>query len=208
MVLYRIIWIFLLLSVVAGCQNPLNLENRTYKKAYYVNALSKLRIFQSFTTMCYEERGQYCTMQDLFRGGGIDEAFYQAWDGHPDPEPLSGYFFSEIERDSRGALLNRRIRTGLCAYPEIPGKTGDLIICALADMTTLDKKFQYMGDEGVVSGSDEWAIYQAMYEDLGSPVKKWPSQSELKTKFQMLHAPTPQKGLQQARDLFDKAHKQ
>jgi hypothetical protein len=201
---------FLFLSVVAGCQNPLNLENKIYKKAYYVNALSKLRIFQSFSTMCYEERGQYCTMRDLYmlNGGAIDKAFYKAWDGHTVPEPLSGYFFSEIERDSRGALLNRRIQTGLCAYPEIPGKTGDYIICALADMTTLDREFQDKGNEGFVSGSDEWTIYKAMYEDLGSPVKKWPSQSELKAKFQVLHALNPQEGLQQARDLFDKALKQ
>jgi hypothetical protein len=195
-------FIFIFIMVL-GCQNP---YGSFEKKANQVNALSKLKQFQAYTTMYYEENnGFYGRLND--DGTGIDEAFYKAWDKHTNPEPLSGYLFSHIETGLNGLTLNLRERIGLCAYPFKPGKTGDFIYCALADLRVLEKKFSGMA-QGFTSGAEEWTVYKAQYKDLGGPVHAWPAEEDLHTIFQPINKKAPQEGLDEARKLFDTIRKQ
>ena len=88
---------------------------------------------------------------------------------------------------------------GLCAYPAKPGKTGDLIICILADPQNFQEGMS--GDFPTVSHGEEWTFYKAKYKDIGEPVRSWPSDETLQETFQALKKRTPQEGLREAERL-------
>jgi hypothetical protein len=145
-------------------------------------------------------------LRELYEDGAyrgiISQAFFNAWDGHSQPQPLAGYLYASIDRDSTGAPLDRFNYAGLCAYPAEPGKTGDLIICILADPRHFQAK--EIGDFGAaVSHGEEWTFYKARYEDVGKPVRRWPSDRTLRETFQAVDKRTPEQGLREAQRLVE-----
>ena len=177
-------WVAILaLVIMLGC---------TIKVANETNALSNLKRYQVATSLYQVEEGEYGTMSELYEAdqGIIDQALYDAWDGNPDPRPLGGYLFSEIVHDTDGGPLEVDERAGLCAYPVGPGKMGHDILCVLLD----SRKFkpEPIGEEGFVSQGEEWTFYRARYRDIGGPVRRFPSDSELQRKFVPLSKLTPE----------------
>lgn len=170
-------WVAILaLGMMFGC--TLNIANET-------NALSHLKKYQVATSLYQVEEGEgkYGTMSELYEAGQgiIDQVMYDAWDGNPDPRPLGGYLFSEIVRDTNGQPLDFRERAGLCAYPVGPGQMGEDILCVFAD----SRKFnpEPISEDGFVSHGEEWTFYRASYGDFGGPLRQFPSDSELQSKF-------------------------
>ena len=160
--------------------------------------------------MNWVETGRYGSLPELYEEdiyqGVINDAFYNAWDGLDEPEPLGGYLYSSIETDVYGAPLDRMNYAGLCAYPAEPGKTGDLIICILAD----PRHFQgeSIKEYGGISHGEEWTFYTALYEDIGEPLHSWPSDETLAETFQALKKRSPKEGLREARRLAESVSKQ
>ncbi len=202
---------FWMLAVCAmiGCErtdySSLFEGTKEYKQAHETSAMSYLKRYQTATSLNQVEYGRYSNLPDLYEEGGyrglIDEAFYEAWDGHDDPQPLGGYLFSDVDADANGAPLDREDRAGLCAYPSKPGESGDHIICVLADPRHF--KAEPISAGGFVSHGEEWTFYKAKYEDIGEPVRRWPSDGELGGVFQPYQKRTPAEGLREAQRLKD-----
>ncbi len=170
-------WVAILaLGMMFGC--TFNIANET-------NALSHLKRYQVATSLYQVEdgEGKYGTMSELYEAGQgiIDQVMYDAWDGNPDPRPLGGYLFSEIVHDTNGKPLDFRERAGLCAYPVGPGTMVDHILCVFVD----SRKFkpEPIFEDGFVSHGEEWTFYRASYRDIGGPLRHFPSDSELQSKF-------------------------
>ncbi len=195
-------FLVILAFALHGCYGLFE-DSEPLKRARETKALSLLKKYQTAATFHQMEAGLYGSLPGLYEDGAyqgiISEAFYNAWDGHDQSRPLGGYLYSSIDTDSSGDPLDRMNYAGLCAYPSEPGKTGDLIICALAD----PEHFQggMSGDFPAVSHGEEWTFYTAMYEDIGEPVHSWPSHETLQEKFQALKKRTPREGLREARRL-------
>ncbi|MFC1588530.1 hypothetical protein ACFL54_09475, partial [Planctomycetota bacterium] len=85
------------------------------------------------------------------------------------PKAFEGYLFTIIDMDDSG-------QSGLCAYPEKPGKTGDTILLVFID--------GYFAENPVFTNKrDTLYIYQASYKDIGRPINEAPSAQEL-SKFE------------------------
>jgi hypothetical protein len=196
-------FLVLLAFALHGCYGLFE-GSEPLKRARETKALSLLRQYQTAATFHQVETGFYGSLPELYEDGSygagiINEAFYNAWDGHDQPQPLGGYLYSSIDTDWSGAPLDRMNYAGLCAYPSEPGKTGDLIICALADPEHFQEGMS--GDFPAVSHGEEWTFYTAMYVDVGEPLHSWPSDETLEETFQALKKRTPQEGLRDARRL-------
>jgi len=184
------------LICIGGCADALLVP----QEAYEVKVKADLRKFQSYSAFYYMETGRYGSFEQVLEavGSEADSDLYWAWDGHADAEPDGGYFFCEIAGGPGGGPLDRRVRTGLCAYPAKPGVTGDYIYCVLADTSALDA----MGSPeefGFVSRGEEWKMVRARYKDIGGPPRYWPSEAQLKEKFEVLEGISPEEGLRRAR---------
>ncbi len=169
------------------------------KKHNETRAMSFLKKYQTAASLYQVEYGRYASLKEVYEDGSsgvIDKDFYQAWDGHNSPQPLSGYLFSSIDQDSEGGELDLTDRAGLCAYPENPGGSGDLIICTLSDPG--DFKAEAVGG-GFISHGEEWSFYVANYADLGKPLRKWPSAAIIKKHFTKLQKRNPSLALEEAR---------
>lgn len=177
--------------------------NSAFKKANETHALSSLKKYQIAQNLYQvsDGRGEYGSIQALYEAGEgvIDNSLFDAWDRSPSPKPLGGYLFSEIEQDTTGEPINRAERAGLCAYPAKPAKTGDHVICAISDSRHFTPR--EISGGAFVSHGEEWTIYKARYEEIGAPIRRFPSDSELAAKFQALEKLTPEKGVQKARRL-------
>ena len=194
--------------VLFGCYSPFE-SSEAYKRARETRALSFLKKYQTAATINQMETGQYADLPGLYEDGAyqgiISNTFYYAWDGHDQPRPLGGYLYSSITTDESGAPLDPMDYAGLCAYPAEPGKTGDLIICILADPAHF--KAETNNGYGAVSHGEEWTFYAANYEGIGEPLHSWPSKVTLQETFQSLKKRTPQEGLREAKRLMDSLSK-
>lgn len=179
-------------AALLGCENPdaasLFEDSKEYRYARATQAMSYLKKYQVAANVSQVETGRYGLLQNIYENGDpsglISDELYQAWDGHVSPQPLEGYLFSSVETDPSGAPIDQSERAGLCAYPSEPGKTGDLIVCVLADPRHFTAEALEGG--GYVSHGEEWTFYSASYEDIGEPVRHWPSDDELAGKFRAL----------------------
>ncbi len=181
----------------SGCSSELN------KQRNETRAMSFLKKYQIAASLYQVEYGRYASLKEVYEDGSsgvIDKEFYQAWDGHNSPQPLSGYLFSSVDQDSEGGALDRTDRAGLCAYPENPGGSGDLIICTLSDPG--DFKAEEI-EGGFISHGEEWSFYVANYADLGKPLRKWPSAAMIKKHFTKLQKRNPSQGLEEARTMAE-----
>lgn len=177
------------------------------KKGSEAKILSILKRFQICSNLYQMEQGRYGKLQELYEWDKreMGEELYRAWDGHNNPQPLGGYLFTNIDRDASGAALDLREQIGLCAYPAEPEKTGDYIFCMLADLRDPDEIDGSIEQNSFISHGQEWTLYKARYEDIKGPVRRWPTKSELKTKFHAREKLTPEEGLEKARDIYKRA---
>ena len=102
--------------------------------------------------------------------------------------------------------LDRRNRAGLCAYPADPDGVADKVFCILADLHRLDAQVD-ANEYGFVSHGEEWSIYKAKYEDVGGPIRRWPSERELRLRFQEIGKLTPMQGLKKSQQVYDEYEK-
>ena len=166
------------------------------KRANETVAMSQLKKFQTANALYHVEFGHYVSLETLYEdgsSGAIDDVLFAASDSRPDPQPINGYLFSSLDEDDEE-------RVGLCAYPQEPGETGDLMICALTDLSTLDEPEE---SEGFVSGADEWRIYVTDFTSFGGPLRTWPSDEQLDTQFTALEGRSPKDALTEARRLME-----
>ncbi len=175
-----LLWIIASLSLL-GC-GRVELIREAGKQARETKAMSLLKQYQVAQTI-YRIEGldpeqKYAHLAELFGERLVDEQIFRAWDGQSDPEPASGYLFAEIDAD-------RHRRAGLCAYPGQPGRDRDLMILMLLDH----------------SQRDGWNFYVIPFEEIGRPVRRWPS-SSLLGRFQKIGKLSPKEGLRRARELF------
>jgi hypothetical protein len=152
------------------------------KQANEVTALSQLKKYSTAQAWVSVETGRYLhSLPELYeyagRGGVLDEALLNAWDRAPDPVPLNGYLFTEVEQDESGARLTDPWRCGLSAFPAIPGRSGDHVMLVLMDDRSEPSDLSPVSDGG-------WRLYRARVEDLSGPIRRWPSPDELQTKFE------------------------
>ena len=175
------------------------------KTANETKAMSILKMLQTASAVYQCEReGIYGTIKELHDSGGmISESIYQAWDRQEKPTPISGYLVADIATDSGGIPLNRRERSGFAAYPVKPGVTGDSIILMLCDQRNL--KAPQGGEGGFVSHGEEWTFFKADYAKIGGPVRCFPGDNELRTKWTALKKYTPQEGLEEAKKISNQA---
>lgn len=180
-------------------------DSAEFKRGRETKAMSLLKKYQTAASILQAETGRYPSLEELYEDGDyigiISDAFYYAWDGLDQPEPLGGYLFSSIDTDAYGAPLDRTQYAGLCAYPAEPGKTGDLIICILADPQHFDD--ESIKDYGGVSHGEEWTFYTALYENIGEPLYSWPSDETLAETLQALKKRSPKEGLREAQRLAE-----
>jgi len=193
------------ICVLSGCGG-----SSSYDKKYNeTRAMSFLKKYQTANSLYQVEYGSYTSLKMLYEDGSsgvIDKAFYQALDDQNSPQPLSGYLFTSIDKDSDGSKLDRTERTGLCAYPEKPGESGDLIICTLSDPRHFEAEELEGG--GFTSHGEEWNFYIAGYQNLGEPIRKWPTDEILKNNFTRIQKRNPTEGLQEARKMAEVFQKQ
>jgi hypothetical protein len=203
---------FLLLILACslmGCYEIFE-DSAEFKRGRETKAMSLLKKYQTAASILQAETGRYPSLEELYEDGDyigiISDAFYNAWDGLDKPEPLGGYLYSSIDTDAYGAPLDRMQYAGLCAYPAEPGKTGDLIICILADPRHFEE--ESIKEYGGVSHGEEWTFYTALYEDIGEPLYNWPSDETLTETFQALKKRSPREGLREAQRLAESVSKQ
>lgn len=199
-----IVTVLIVAGFLTGCFEAYD-EATEFKRTRETKALRFLKKYQTAASIQKSEIGRYGSLSELYEDGAyqglISKAFYQAWDGHDSPQSLNGYLFSWIENYGYGDEIDSANFAGLCAYPDEPGVTGDLIICVLADPRRFESEAVNLS--GGVSKSKEWRFYAAMYSDFGGGVYNWPSDEELEEKFQLLKQGNPEKGLRQAQRLAD-----
>jgi hypothetical protein len=94
-----------------------------------------------------------------------------------DPVPHNGYLFTEVEQDESGSPLTDPWRCGLSASPAVPGKSGDHVLLVLMDDGNAPTDTFPVSDGG-------WRLYRAKVEDLAGPIRRWPSEHELQTRFE------------------------
>ena len=187
-----------------GCGGSSNYD----KKYNETRAMSFLKKYQTANSLYQVEYGNYASLKMLYEdgsSGAIDKDFYQALDSQGNPQSLSGYLYSSIDKDSDGSPLDRTERTRLCAYPDNPGESGDLIICILSDPRHF--KADEMEGGGFVSHGEEWNIYVADYQKFGKTLQKWPTDTELKNNFTRIQKRNPTEGLQEARKMAEKINR-
>ena len=124
------------------------------------HAMSYVKKFQTAVTLHHVEYGSHTNMAALFETGEIEAPVYEAWDQHDAPKAHAGYLYTYFQGGDE--------RIGLCAYPAKPGTSGDVMICALGDLSAWD---------------DEWELYTTNFEHYGRPLHDWPTRRELESDF-------------------------
>lgn len=117
--------------------------------------------------------GRYSSVQELTGKGLLKEGFVAALEGRPEPKTVKGYVFADIEQDEDGKALDRRLRSGVCAY-QLPVKD--------SFWASKEKKPVLL----VLMDADELAeynVYEARPEGPSEPVRRWPTGKELRTQF-------------------------
>jgi len=194
--MFRVLCYALLGMVLAACDSTIS---DSLKKANEAKAMSQLKKYYSGQMIhAIEREGRMVSFKELYDnktfGDFIDEEFYQAWDGHPDPDPQNGYLYSEIETES-GSDINRNTKVGLIAYPKSPSIGGGDVIAILIDMGKGGPVIpeDYSSEEDFIAamqqeeqGGKEWDFYTASSDVIKGPVTDWPSESELQSKWEKM----------------------
>ena len=142
-----------------------------------------------------EDHGGFASLGALFSkktGPMLDDTeFRDAWDGAAQPIPLQGYFFSDIEQDSNGRLLDRSRYAGLCAYPQVPARHRPALLMLL--------------DFAANNEADMWHFYEADSRLTGGAVRQWPGETSFGRVWMARRKYSPQEGLAKARQTFSQA---
>ncbi|PCJ62599.1 MAG: hypothetical protein COA79_03540 [Planctomycetota bacterium] len=197
----------LIIILLLGGSAFLYTGNHIYKgvtmQSNEVNALSGLKQWQMAVSVAMNEIGQYPSSEEIFGDdnrflGMLDEDVANAWDGHSDPIPYNGYYFSSLEEDEDS---ESKFRVGLCAYPVKPGSTGNAMILLLLD----DSKMSFDEETGQPIGRDDsFQIWRGNFTDYGEPVREWLSKEDLNQYFKRVDK-SVKEGMKEAQEAFDKA---
>jgi hypothetical protein len=146
-----------------------------------VAALSELKKYSTAQALMGAETGRFARrISELQQYGGfegiVDDALLQAWHDSDSPVPLHGYLYADVEEDEWGGRLRDPMRCGFSAFPAEPGVSGDRVFLVLMDETVEPV------DPGPVSHGN-WRLFEAKVEDVSGPVTRWPTETELETKF-------------------------
>ncbi len=80
-----------------------------------------------------------------------------------------------------------------------------MIICALSDPRHFEAEELEGG--GFTSHGEEWNFYIAEYQNLGEPLRKWPTDEKLKNDFTRMQKQNPTEALQEARKIVEKVNR-
>ena len=171
--------------VLAGC-GPSDYE----RKGNATHALSQLKKFQTATTAYETEYGGFASFELLLQedtSGLIDAKFATAWDGEPQPMPLSGYLYSSLDAEDESE------RIGLCAYPSEPGKTGDVVLCTITDPEEAEE-----GDvNAFATYGPRWSFYVARVKEVERAPRAWPEEGAARH-FTRMQSRKPAEALEEA----------
>ncbi len=184
-------FIVLLTAVVlfAACGGTSDYERRRNE----TRALSYLKKFQTAATLYQVEFGRYGTLEELRGDDLIESALYSAWDALENPRPLGGFLYTHFVKDSE--------RVGMCAYPSEPGTSGDLMICTLVDPRYFQA--QEYAEDIYISHGEEWNFYTTDFASVGEPLRHWPDDRTLESRFTRIEKRSPEEGLAEARRLAE-----
>ena len=187
----------MLSGVLSGCGGSQDL-NKQYNEAKAMSLLKQYATAQALYQT--ETSGEYGTLEKLHAGSGyIQDELYNAWDGNAKPIPVGGYLFSELGKSDTGDDLDPSERAGLAAHPVEPGVSGDKIILMLLDLTDTREPQQGYEEGSFSSLGEDWNYYVADYNRIGNPVTRWPSKSDLESKWTKLEKRSPQEALKAAK---------
>ncbi len=174
------------------------------KKANETSALAQLKKYSTAQNIMFVEQGRFAHKLSELHGSGYlpgrTQPLLAAWQGSTSPEPMSGYLFADIEEDAGRGRLDDPMRSGLAAYPEAPGESGDRILLILLDESSASMAALVGG--GFVGGAS-WRLFWANHRDVEIPLTRSPSETELETTFHEIRKRTPQEGLREAQQVMD-----
>jgi len=192
--------ILIFCASLAGC-NPLSVYKDFFvdrnEKAVFA-MLKRVHTAQMAYSMDNETYARAFPDLQMKRGGIVSRDAFRAWDGHDEPVPYRGYFFTDVEEwvdgtplhELGGPLSSGQQIYGVCAYPSSPGSmtSGNLMFLMLIDNCKSKHR------------DDDYQFWMIKYDNIGHPVKKWPSEEEFAgyTRFKFL---TPGQGFKKAKAL-------
>jgi len=120
-------------------------------------------------------QGRYGSLKDLISRELVDSTLAGAVDSGQKPDAFRGYLLADINSDENGDSLDRRQRSGICAYPADAGrepgrKSKKPVILVLADE----------------KDPEEFGFYvtaPVAWKTLKFPLRQWPSQTALDENF-------------------------
>jgi len=119
-------------------------------------------------------QGRYGSLRDLISRELVDSALAGAADSAEKPDAFRGYLLADIGSDENGDAIDRRARSGICAYPAGAGrKPGKPVILVL-----MDEK-----------DPEECGFYVAApiaWKTLSFPLRQWPTAATLEDNFSRL----------------------
>lgn len=168
-------------------------DGAVIRKARETSAFAELKKFSTAQNIVMVENGHFArSLEELqsLGGGLIDPAMVQASHRASPSSALNGYFFSEIDSGTS-------LRTGLAAYPERIGETGDKVIMILID----EGAGPQPTEDRPISG-DNSRIFFAQAKDVGLPITRWPSKVDLTTNWHEIRRRSPEEGMREAERIF------
>lgn len=122
--------------------------------------------------------GRFASLQELVARDLIKDDFAGAIDSQESPSPFKGYIVTDIDKNEAGDSLDRRRRSGICAYPAPPGK-----LAAPIEKKKPPVILVLMDTED----PEDCAVYVAAPRaNLPVPVRQWPSAAVLDDNFKRL----------------------
>jgi hypothetical protein len=167
------VWCIAGLFFLAGCGDGQSAPSAAYTTKA-ASLLKKYQVAQNINRM--QSDGAYGSMKELIDRQLIEGELAKAYDKQSPPAAVGGYLFSDIEQDSDGRPIERRKKSGLCAYPE--SGNGEVILMLLDS-----------------NDPEEWAFYTGDAAATGGAVRRWP---DLKDKFTRSNKYSPQEALKEA----------
>jgi hypothetical protein len=119
-------------------------------------------------------QGRYGSLQDLVSRDLADSALAGAADGGEKPEAFRGFLLADISTDENGDPLDRRRRSGICAYP------------VGADRKPVKPVILVLMDENDPEECGFYVSAPIAWKTLKFPLRQWPTATALEENFSRL----------------------
>lgn len=172
--------LLVLFALMAGCNIGSN-SGSVAQRINESNALSLVAMVRSAQALASMDQDRFVpTLAELDRSYGGNEKLAKLV---ASPQHIQhGYVFVEINQSESGSALDSAARFGLAVYPVQPGVTGSRAFLLLMDW---DKAISKDNDSRVDTANFA-QLWTAPADKTGSPLSRWPSETELRQSFQRI----------------------